>query len=184
MLHTTKKQQKYFFESDITSEEVLDLDQKLLKYLILYIKNNPKYFQEDGYQFYLYDRIGELLKNLEVVKGMATPKQGDIGESEMYVSIDNAQNLRITCNGDGKFLLMHQNGYKTDIYSFKIAMGNRVLFLKSDKLGAILLVNFINEYQLWSKNELPVETMTIKAECTLWWFEKTKTFVEFLLQMP
>lgn len=39
------------------------LDDKLLKYFIIAVKNNPKYYEKNGYLIYFYDKLGKTLQN-------------------------------------------------------------------------------------------------------------------------
>jgi hypothetical protein len=45
-------------------EQLEVLNDKLLKYFILKLKNNPKWFEGKGYEYYFYDELGDFLKSL------------------------------------------------------------------------------------------------------------------------
>ena len=48
--------------------ELKEIDAKMLKYTILKIKNNPQYFQPDGYKYFYYDKLYNVFKTLIVEK--------------------------------------------------------------------------------------------------------------------
>ena len=63
-----KKDDKWYFTEDFLFENdwelIQNLDAKVLKYSILRLKNKPEYFKPDGYKYYFYDTIGNVLKSL------------------------------------------------------------------------------------------------------------------------
>ena len=54
-----------FTRTDISEEQfdgTMELDEKVLKYILLAMKNNPNYFKPNGYEYYYYDKLNGLLK--------------------------------------------------------------------------------------------------------------------------
>jgi hypothetical protein len=44
--------------------ELIDIDAKVLKYIILCLKNNPLYYKPDGYKYYFYDTLANIFKTI------------------------------------------------------------------------------------------------------------------------
>lgn len=81
-----------------------ELDEKMFKYLLLKIKNNPEYFEEKGYQRFYYDKCAELLKLVSITDKVITGQSDDfyyflyaIGENKFnfYISYENKDESRI-----------------------------------------------------------------------------------------
>ena len=47
------------------AKNLKELDAKILKYLILKIKNNPLWFKSKGYEYYFYDTLGDFFKSIQ-----------------------------------------------------------------------------------------------------------------------
>jgi len=89
--------------------ELIDIDAKVLKYIILSLKNNPTYFKPDGYQYYFYDTLSNIFKTIISSKEIglgAYSNEGVVG----YPISDNEIQLF-----DGGFqngcLITLENGY-------------------------------------------------------------------------
>jgi hypothetical protein len=53
-----------FYPTKKDIEDIQVVDMAVLKYVFLAIKNNPQYFKEDATLYFLYDKLGSLLKSL------------------------------------------------------------------------------------------------------------------------
>jgi hypothetical protein len=77
----------YTFQPDYLKNDrdsKLALDEKLLKYFIVAVKNNPKYYENNGYLVYLFDKVGNVLKNT-----IASNQNSLIGDINVAAISDN-----------------------------------------------------------------------------------------------
>ena len=73
------------------TQQLIELDEKLLKYVILVIKNNPKYFSKYGIFYFFYDsfinHIKPILNTQKVLQIEATKPKSFIGETTSHQSL-------------------------------------------------------------------------------------------------
>lgn len=78
----------YTFNDDYlkkyTISDLLSLDDRLLKYFIMAVKNNPKYYEKNGYLYYFYDKAGNIIKN-----AIASNSSSVYGDINMAAISDN-----------------------------------------------------------------------------------------------
>lgn len=93
-----------------------DLDDKLLKFMILKVKNNPEYYEPDGYQRFYYDKVAYTIKLAEETNVVYGKKDDD----EFYIYSTRENNYSI-------YTKTFSN--KDKRYDFVIE-GNRIKFVK------------------------------------------------------
>jgi hypothetical protein len=78
----------YTFNDDYLKKnkisDLLSLDERLLKYFIMAVKNNPKYYEKNGYLYYFYDKAGNIIKN-----AIASNSSSVYGDINMAAISDN-----------------------------------------------------------------------------------------------
>jgi hypothetical protein len=84
------KNQYIFTKNTIEQNpDILELDKKLLQYIVLLMKNNPNYFSIDGYKYFLYDNLNSFV-NAAIVSPSASILQPNcmaaISETEFIVT--------------------------------------------------------------------------------------------------
>ena len=60
------------------AKNLKELDAKILKYLILKIKNNPLWFKSKGYEYYFYDTLGDFFKSIQDTNQAFHAHVGDV----------------------------------------------------------------------------------------------------------
>ena len=141
---------RYVFDKDI-GNVWLEFDEKLIKFLLLYFKNNPDYFGIDGIARYLYDKLKNLLETIS--------KQYVTGYSTL-----STLNYSITKTEEG-FLVADIPNFNT-VIPFTI-LDNKIFNPATNVVS--ILTNIINESGTWNfslGNEI--------------WFKKMNNFLVIL----
>lgn len=91
------------FSNNQYQDWMSEFDKRIFKYLILIIKNNPKYFEEKGYEVFYFDKLGSLLKSLTTTNKIATGTT-DYFQFFLYAIGENRYHLYMVFeNKDGTF---------------------------------------------------------------------------------
>lgn len=154
---------KIYYKEDEFNLEIGELDDKLIKYLLIYIKTNPEYFKEFGVNRLYYDKLHSYLENLQV--GYSWECAGTC----------------ITAIEDG-FLLSRisknpPSGYFYRVSHFKIVENKIVYFPRKNSLG--------DEFGLWySLMDFTYisspKNYTFTKESTEEWFRGMNNFLTLL----
>jgi hypothetical protein len=105
-----KGEDAYYFQENDYQEWMTDLDEKIFKFMILKIKNDPSYFEINGYERYYYDKLHNLFSTISSTNKIITGETDDsryvfyaIADNlfDFYVMLDNTdQNVRFEVSGD------------------------------------------------------------------------------------
>jgi len=134
----------FLFENDW--ELIQNLDAKVLKYSILRLKNKPEYFKPDGYKYYFYDTIGNVLKSLIASDpekaGIWTSYKGGalcypISDNQIQLFDDKFQYGSIVTIKDGYLGVKGYNWVK--IFAERVAKGEAEAKKINDEVAVTIL---------------------------------------------
>ena len=181
---TSENDSNFVFQTGEFNDNIREFDEKLLKFLMLYLRNNTKYFEPLGYKKYFYDN---LINYLEDMSSVGVPPYG-FGKSLSIIrpnpTIRKYTITQISNNNDAidqnqKSYLVADLDYRK-VAEFKV-IGNRIEGVMKDGFihCYILLSYIINDIKRIESTFL-YEEMSFNETETEIWFKKMNSFSEIL----
>ena len=154
---------KYYFEKRTleNNPDIQEADKKILQYFVLLMKNDSKYFQNDGYKYFLYDNLASFVNS-----AMVSPSSSIV--HPMYL-------CAIT---DTEFIVANIREMKTDIFSYSIdneAKEINIPFSFPEALSTIVSLAY-----LLTPFGLNYENITIKYGEPTEIMQKARRFIELV----
>jgi len=152
----------YYFQNIYDIKSAQELDDKVLKYIVLSIKNNPQYFQPDGFLYFYYDTNFDqfdFLLNMGDKVWMSEPTIVEdflavCGDNE-FLLYDKSVNrmVRFSVDKENRKIVLPDNDELTlEDFSYSIHSFTREKYDGKTTDNNMLLLTMLNFVNLIAKN--------------------------------